>query len=40
MKLKKGEHFVAFDCKFKGDEDSEAKLEIRLFGDTEKLSLK
>ncbi len=40
MKLKKGEHTVTFDCKFKGDKDSEAKLEIRLFGKSEKLSLK
>lgn len=40
MKLKKGEHTVTFDCKFKGNEDSEAKLEIRLFGKSEKLSLK
>jgi len=37
MKLKKGEHSVTFDCEFKGDEDAKAKIEIRLFGTSDKL---
>jgi len=36
-KLQKGEHQITFDCTFIGDTESQAKFEIRLFGNAEKL---
>lgn len=37
-KFKKGKHQLTFDCNFNGDNESQAKLEIRLFGNKEKLT--
>lgn len=40
LTLKKGDHSLIFDCKFIGDEDSKAKIELRFFGVKEKLNSK
>ncbi|MBK7107026.1 MAG: hypothetical protein IPH62_17270 [Ignavibacteriae bacterium] len=40
LNLSKGNHKVIVDCSFNGNEESQAKLEIRFFGEKEELKLK